>query len=151
MAAREMDFPAVGRPLVAKPGDERLTSIQRQYPNMPPGNVLAFWWLLTKAKYELFRDFYVEADVLGGRAGRGFVLDFLIIRDQPRPLDLEVQSAAFHESFVHGEPVAIKVYDQVRRRVLEDNGYAVVWVSETKLDQALDDTMRRGIAGQDVM
>lgn len=152
MAARELDFPAVARPLAQRSGnDEKLLKVRALFPAAPPGELLAIWWLMNVAKYQLYRDFYPQADALGGRAGRGFVLDILVVRDQPRPLDIEVQSEAFHDSFVHGEPVAIKVYDKVRRQVLEQNGYAVVWVSDVKLDQALDDTMRRALAGQDVM
>lgn len=143
--------PAIPKPLVMPVTDPRLDAIRRRYPALPPGNLLAVWWLETKAKYREFIDFYVEADALGGRNGRGFVLDILVVRDQPRSLDIEVQSDAFHNDPVHGEPVGIKVYDRVRRQVLEQNGYTVVWVSETKLDQALDDTMRRALAGQDVM
>ena len=146
------DFPTVGKPLAQKStNDYKLQAMQRLFPFAPPGELLVAWWLMNVAKYELWKDFYFQASALGGRSGKGFVLDFLVVRDQPRPLDIEVQSDAFHNSAVHGEAVGILVYDKIRRQVLEDNGYKVVWVSETRLDQALDTTMRRALQGVDSM
>ena len=56
------EWPTVGKPLVMPVSDPRLDAIRRRYPAAPPGEVLVFWWLETKAKYREFIDFYYQAD-----------------------------------------------------------------------------------------
>lgn len=124
----------------------------RRYPAATYPEFLAFYWLETRARYVEFEDFFFQLPLLGGRNGGGFVVDFVVNRDQDPSLVIEVQGIAFHTGdFAFGDPANVLAYDRLRREILEQQGYRVVWVSDVKLQQALDATMRTALNGQDAL
>lgn len=123
-----------------------------RYPAATYPEFLAFYWLETKMDYVEFEDFFYQLSLLGGRNGGGFVADFVINRDQNPSLVVEVQGIAFHTGdFAFGDVADVLAYDKVRRDIIEQAGYRVVWVSDIKLEQALDSTMRQALNGVDVL
>ncbi len=120
-----------------------------RYPGATYPEFLVFWWLEQNG-YREYRDFYYQLNLLGGRTGGGFVADFLLTFTHPAE-DLEVQGTAFHADAVFSDPADVKAYDIIKREALERAGYKVVWVSDVRLINALEESMRIALQGSDAL
>lgn len=97
--------------------------------------------------YAMFEDFWFQVPLLNG----SFFSDILVLRDQPRPLDIEVMGVAFHGDFAFGSATETRSWDVMKRQALEDNGYGVAWVSDTRVIEATATTVTAALNGQDVL
>lgn len=108
---------------------------------------LVMRYLENTLRYREFEDYYFEVPLLGG----SFISDVLVLRDQRKALDIEVMGVAYHEDAAFGDPAQTNAYDRMKRQALEDNGYAVAWVSDINVQNATASTVRAALNGRDQM
>jgi very-short-patch-repair endonuclease len=115
---------------------------QSNVPETPagfPGSSLewrVYWWLERKKV-----DFLFQLDLYGGSVSGGFIVDFLV-RDRDPGLVLEVQGKPWHFG-----ALGLRADDRIRKAILLNEGYDVVYLLHSDIDDRLDYTMKEALRG----